>query len=33
MHRWRSGGELSQELFEGLFSRPVSGLNGFIKYR
>ena len=33
MHRWRSGGELSQELFEGLFSRPVSGLNGFIKDR
>src|SRR5262249_110705 len=28
-----SGRELSQELSEGLFSRPVSGLNGFIKNR
>jgi hypothetical protein len=28
-----SGRELGQELFEGLFSRSVSGLNGFIKDR
>jgi hypothetical protein len=26
-----SGRELGQELLEGLFSRPISGLNGFIK--
>jgi len=28
-----SGRELSQELFEGLFSRSVSRLNGFIEDR
>ena len=28
-----SSRELGQELLEGLFSRPVSGLNGFIKHR
>jgi hypothetical protein len=27
---WSSGRKLSQELFEGLFSRSTSGLNGLI---
>jgi hypothetical protein len=30
---WSSGRELSQELFEGLFSRSASGLNGLIEGR
>jgi len=34
MHRWRGRQrQLSQELFEGLFSRSASGLNGLIKDR